>query len=60
MTKTKTRKEIAQELGCSTKTLNNWLRPIANRLGISRYQHTFTPKQVTAIYEFLVINKEEI
>lgn len=54
---TKTRKEIANELGCTVKTLNKWLHPISTRLGIARYQRYFTPKQVAAIYEYLVVEK---
>lgn len=55
---TKTRQEIANELGCSIRTLNKWIEPISKSLGIKRYQHYFTPKQVQAIYEFLVINED--
>ncbi len=55
---TKTRQEIANELGCTVKTLNKWLHPISTRLGITRYQRYFTPKQVTAIYEYLVVEQD--
>ena len=54
---TKTRKEIANEVGCPVRTFNNWIRPISKSLGIKSYQHYFTPKQVQAIYDFLVIDK---
>ncbi len=55
---TKTRKEIARELGCPVRTLNKWIAPISRSLGIKPYQRYFTPKQVSAIYEFLVITEE--
>ena len=51
----KTRKEIANELGCSVRTLNKWIEPISENLGIKQYQRCFTPKQVHAIYDFLVV-----
>ncbi|MBR2369697.1 MAG: helix-turn-helix domain-containing protein [Paludibacteraceae bacterium] len=55
---TKTRKEIARELGCTVRTLNKWIKPISKSLGIKAYQHYFTPRQVQAIYEFLIISKD--
>jgi hypothetical protein len=53
---TKTRQEIAEELGCPVKTFNKWIQPISKSLGIKPYQHYFTPKQVAAIREFLVMD----
>ncbi len=55
---TKTRKEIAGELGCTVRTFNRWIEPISKSIGIKAYQHYFTPKQVQAIYEFLIISKD--
>ena len=50
--KPQTTKELAQAYGVSNRTMIKWLTPFQDRIG-QRMGHTYTPKQVSVIYEAL-------
>jgi len=50
--KSKTKKEMCLEFGCSYPTLRKWLKPIQKEIG--DYIAAYTPKQVAIIYKHLV------
>ena len=50
--KPQTTKELAQAYGVSNRTMTNWIASFQERIG-QRMGHTYTPKQVSVIYEVL-------
>lgn len=50
--KPQSKQELANAYGVSPRTLNRWLLPFRERIG-RRMGHTYTPKQVSIIYELL-------
>jgi hypothetical protein len=57
-----TKKQIAQDLNISLKTLRCWIEPFLSELkalGYSERQRIFTPKQATLLSEKLGIIQEE-
>ena len=56
--KPQTTKELAQAYGVSSRTMLKWLTPFQQRIG-PRMGHTYTPKQVSVIYEVLGLPTSE-